>query len=311
MERPHKMGFLGPAGTHSEAAALWLRGRLRAEAGADAPARKLVPYPDIDDVLVAVERGEVATGLVPVENSLEGTIHVTLDMLARSETLAVVREVIWPVHNELMAHCKAEDVRKIVSHAQPISQCRAYLEAHFPQAEIVKVASTARAAKIAAAARAEDGIAAICTARAGELYGLTPLAHEIQDNMANATRFFEVARKDVGPAAATAGDAVAAGAASAEAAAGVRADKVLVICQLDGSRAGSLVDVLLEFSKRGINMTRIESRPARTQLGDYIFFFDLDTDAGAAVMDEALAAVRAKCAWLKNLGGFPVLTADG
>ncbi|MCI6283399.1 prephenate dehydratase [Selenomonas sp.] len=291
MERPHKMGFLGPAGTHSEAAALWLRGRLRAEAGADAPARKLVPYPDIDDVLVAVEHGEVATGLVPVENSLEGAIHVTLDMLARSDTLVVVREVIWPVHNELMAHCKAEDVRKIVSHAQPISQCRAYLEAHFPQAEIVKVASTARAAKIAAAARVEDGIAAICTARAGELYGLTLLAHEIQDNMANATRFFEVSQKGEKPQ-----DA---------------ADKILIICQLDGSRAGSLVDVLLEFSKRGINMTRIESRPARTQLGDYIFFFDLDTDAGAAVMDEALAAVRAKCAWLKNLGGFPVLTADG
>ena len=306
MERPHKMGFLGPAGTHSEAAALWLRGRLRAEAGADAPARKLVPYPDIDDVLVAVEHGEVATGLVPVENSLEGAIHVTLDMLARSDTLVVVREVIWPVHNELMAHCKAEDVRKIVSHAQPISQCRAYLEAHFPQAEIVKVASTARAAKIAAAARAEDGIAAICTARAGELYGLTPLAHEIQDNMANATRFFEVARR----AEAQAADK-ASGGKDANAGVGVRADKVLVICQLDGSRAGSLVDVLLEFSKRGINMTRIESRPARTQLGDYIFFLDLDTDAGAAVMDEALAAVRAKCAWLKNLGGFPVLTADG
>ena len=304
MERPHKMGFLGPAGTHSEAAALWLRGWLRAGAQQDAPARKLVPYPDIDDVLVAVERGEVATGLVPVENSLEGTIHVTLDMLARSETLAVVREVIWPVHNELMAHCKAEDVRKIVSHAQPISQCRAYLEAHFPQAEIVKVASTARAAKIAAAARAEDGIAAICTARAGELYGLTPLAHEIQDNMANATRFFEVARR----AEAQAADK-ASGGKDANAGAGVRADKVLVICQLDGSRAGSLVDVLLEFSKRGINMTRIESRPARTQLGDYIFFLDLDTDAGEETMEAALDAVRAKCSWLKNLGGFPVLTA--
>lgn len=304
MERPHKMGFLGPAGTHSEAAALWLRGRLRAEAGADAPARKLVPYPDIDDVLVAVEHGEVATGLVPVENSLEGAIHVTLDMLARSDTLVVVREVIWPVHNELMAHCKAEDVRKIVSHAQPISQCRAYLEAHFPQAEIVKVASTARAAKIAAAARAEDGIAAICTARAGELYGLTPLAHEIQDNMANATRFFEVARR----AEAQAADK-ASGGKDANAGVGVRADKVLVICQLDGSRAGSLVDVLLEFSKRGINMTRIESRPARTQLGDYIFFLDLDTDAGEETMEAALDAVRAKCSWLKNLGGFPVLTA--
>ncbi|MDY6268790.1 MAG: prephenate dehydratase [Selenomonadaceae bacterium] len=289
MEKPQRMGFLGPAGTHSEAAALWLRGYLRATGG-DAPVRKLVPYPDIDDVLTAVAAGDVDSGFVPVENSLEGAIHVTLDMLARSDDFRVVREVIWPVHNELMAHCRVEDVRKIYSHAQPISQCRAYLAAHFPQAELVKVASTARAAKIAAAAKAEDGIAAICTARAGELYGLTPLAHEIQDNMANATRFFEVARRS----------------ASAKP---VHADKVLVICQIDGSRAGSLVDVLLEFSRRSVNMTRIESRPARTQLGDYIFFFDLDTDEGETVLAEAIAAVRAKCTWLKNLGGFPVLTA--
>ncbi|WP_294146793.1 prephenate dehydratase [uncultured Selenomonas sp.] len=290
MQKPHRMGFLGPAGTHSEAAALWLRGWLR-EADTEAPVRKLVPYPDIDDVLLSVERGEIDSGFVPVENSLEGAIRVTLDVLAHTDGLAVVREVIWPVHNELMAHCRADEVRKIYSHAQPISQCRDYLAAHFPQAELVKVASTARAAKIAAAARPEDGIAAICTARAGELYGLTPLAHEIQDNMANATRFFEVARRRDGAAVA-------------------KGDKVLVICQLDGSRAGSLVDVLLEFSRRGINMTRIESRPARTQLGDYIFFFDLDTDAGEEMLAEAIAAVRAKCSWLKNLGRFPVLTAS-
>ena len=305
MEKPHRMGFLGPAGTHSEAAALWLRGRLRAAAAPDEPARKLVPYPDIDDVLAAVERGEIDSGFVPVENSLEGAIRVTLDVLAHADDLTVAREVIWPVHNELMARCAAEDVRKIYSHAQPISQCRDYLAAHFPQAEIVKVASTARAAKIAAAARPEDGIAAICTARAGELYGLTPLAHDIQDNMANATRFFEVVKRTE-----PADDAAQAHAAALQpTAGGAHADKVLVICQLDGSRAGSLVDVLLEFSRRGINMTRIESRPARTQLGDYIFFFDLDTDAGAAKLAEALTAVRAKCAWLKNLGGFPVLTA--
>ena len=111
--------------------------------------------------------------------------------------------------------------------------------------------------------------------------------------MANSTRFFEVARQG--------------STGSAPSASG--GDKVLVICQIDGSRAGSLVDVLLEFSRRGINMTRIESRPARTQLGDYIFFFDLDTDAGEEMLAEAIAAVRAKCSWLKNLGRFPVLTA--
>lgn len=279
------MGYLGPAGTHSEAAARWLEAHVCRADGA----RRLQPFADIDEVLHAVETGEVASGFVPVENSLEGAIHVTLDTLARSEALVVAREVIWPVHNELMARCDAGAVRRIYSHAQPISQCRAYLAAHFPQAELVEVASTARAAKLVAAAPPEEGLAAICTARAGELYGLSPLAHEIQDSMANCTRFFEVVRRGTPPAAPQ--------------------EKLLIICQLDGSRAGSLVNVLQEFAVRGINMTRIESRPARTRLGDYIFFFDLETAVGEACIEAALAAVRAKCSWLKNLGAFPVLQA--
>ena len=280
------MGYLGPMGTHSEAAARWLSAQLARTGGGE---RELRPFADIDAVLHAVEAGEVASGFVPVENSLEGAIHVTLDTLARSEALVVAREVIWPVHNELMARCEAGAVRRIYSHAQPISQCRAYLSAHFPQAELVEVASTARAAKLVAAAPPEEGLAAICTARAGELYGLSPLAHEIQDSMANCTRFFEVVRRGTPPAAPQ--------------------EKLLIICQLDGSRAGSLVNVLQEFAVRGINMTRIESRPARTRLGDYIFFFDLETAAGEACIEAALAAVRAKCSWLKNLGAFPVLQA--
>ena len=280
------MGYLGPMGTHSEAAARWLSVQLARTGGGE---RELRPFADIDAVLHAVEAGEVASGFVPVENSLEGAMHVTLDTLARSEALVVAREVIWPVHNELMARCDAGAVRRIYSHAQPISQCRAYLSAHFPQAELVEVASTARAAKLVAAAPPEEGLAAICTARAGELYGLSPLAHEIQDSMANCTRFFEVVRRGMPLA--------------------LPQEKLLIICQLDGSRAGSLVNVLQEFAVRGINMTRIESRPARTRLGDYIFFFDLETAVGEACIEAALAAVRAKCSWLKNLGAFPVLQA--
>lgn len=280
------MGYLGPMGTHSEAAARWLSAQLARTGGGE---RELRPFADIDAVLHAVEAGEVASGFVPVENSLEGAIHVTLDTLARSDGLAVAREVIWPVHNELMARCSAREVRRIYSHAQPISQCRAYLTEHFPGAEIVEVASTARAAKIVAAAPPADGYAAICSSRAGDLYGLTPLAHEIQDSMANCTRFFEVVPRTAPPV--------------------QPQEKVLIICQLDGSRAGSLVSVLQEFAVRGINMTRIESRPARTRLGDYIFFFDLETEAGRETIEAALAAVRAKCSWLKDLGAFPVLQA--
>lgn len=278
-----RMGILGPKGTHSEAAALYLNGLL-------GDRYALVEYEEIFEALEAVAAGGVETALVPVENSLEGAINVTLDMLARSNALQVRRELIWPVHNCLMAKPDAGEIRRILSHAQPISQCQAYLREHYPRAETVKVSSTARAAEMVAGKPAESGWAAICTKRAGELNGLVPLAEEIQDNMANCTRFYLVSRR------------------------GAFSDSLpplrkLIICQIDGKRAGSLCEVLEEFARRGVNMTRIESRPARTKLGEYIFFFDLDTDVGEPVLGESIEAVAHRCVWLRDLGAFPVIVA--
>lgn len=279
---PKTMGVLGPQGTHSEAAADYLNKKLPEPC-------ELVTFADIFDCLQAVEDGKIDAALVPVENSLEGSINITLDTLARSEDMEVARELIWPVHNQLMAKCKAGEIKKIYSHPQPISQCRAFLHAHYPHAEIVKVASTARAAEIVAAAPVEDGVAAICTKRAGHLLGLNTIATEIQDNDHNSTRFFEVRRRGTGTQA-------------------LPKDKVLIICQISGQKAGELYDLLHEFAERGINMTRIESRPARTKLGAYIFFFDLEyTDHSA--LAESIQAVHKKTIWLKNLGVFPVITA--
>ena len=116
----------------------------------------------------AVADGEVESCLVPVENSLEGSINITLDTLAQSDELVVKRELIWSVHNQLMAKCPADAVRLIYSHAQPLAQCRGYLKAHFLQAKLVAAASTARAAALVAASDPAEGCAAICTARAGE-----------------------------------------------------------------------------------------------------------------------------------------------
>ena len=274
------MGVLGPAGTHSEAAAVY----LKRQTGED---YRLVLYTDIFDCLQAVENGEVDSALVPVENSLEGAINITLDTLARSDGLTVWRELIWPVHNQLLARRRGE-IQRIYSHAQPISQCRDFLQKHYPQAELIKVASTARAAEIVAEAPADSGSAAIATARAGELLGLVPIATEIQDSAANCTRFFQVGR---------------------QALEFLPKEKVLIICQIDGQKAGALFEVLKEFAQRGINMTRIESRPARTELGAYIFFFDLEyTDSPQ--LSESLAAVAKKSIWLRNLGTFPVLAVN-
>ena len=281
-----KMGVLGPLGTHSEAAAQYLSRLL--------PERpELLVYPDIFAVIQAVEDGEVDSCLVPVENSLEGAINITLDTLARSDDLFVASELIWPVHNQLMARPGTQKICRIYSHPQPISQCRSYLQQHYPEAELIKVASTARAAEIVAKEPRGMGAAAICTKRGGELNGLVTVAAEIQDNMANATRFFELRRMTAAPQAPIG-----------------PAEKMLVICEIDGQKAGALYDVLKEFADRGVNMTRIESRPARTELGAYIFFFDLEVADNEAALREAVAAVARKSKWLKDLGSFPVVRAN-
>lgn len=281
-----KMGVLGPLGTHSEAAAQYLSRLL--------PERpELLVYPDIFAVIQAVEDGEVDSCLVPVENSLEGAINITLDTLARSDDLFVASELIWPVHNQLMARPGTQKICRIYSHPQPISQCRSYLQQHYPEAELIKVASTARAAEIVAKEPRGMGAAAICTKRGGELNGLVTVAAEIQDNMANATRFFELRRVTAAPQAPIG-----------------PAEKMLVICEIDGQKAGALYDVLKEFADRGVNMTRIESRPARTELGAYIFFFDLDVADNEEALRTSVAAVARKSKWLKDLGSFPVVRAN-
>ena len=281
-----KMGVLGPLGTHSEAAAQYLSRLL--------PERpELLVYPDIFAVIQAVEDGEVDSCLVPVENSLEGAINITLDTLARSDDLFVASELIWPVHNQLMARPGTQKICRIYSHPQPISQCRSYLQQHYPEAELIKVASTARAAEIVAKEPRGMGAAAICTKRGGELNGLVTVAKEIQDNMANATRFFELRRVTAAPQAPIG-----------------PAEKMLVICEIDGQKAGALYDVLKEFADRGVNMTRIESRPARTELGAYIFFFDLDVADNEEALRTSVAAVARKSKRLKDLGSFPVVRAN-
>ena len=279
------LGILGPRGTHSEAAAIYLNKILSGKF-------ELVICSDIFEVLHKVEEGILDAGFVPVENSLEGSINITLDTLARSKTLIINHELVWRIHNHLMAKegVKISEVTKIFSHAQPISQCRRYLKKNFPDVEFIVTPSTARAAEIVA--KSEEKFAAICSERAGELNNLKILAEEIQDNKFNSTRFFEIGRcgenydenKIVG-------------------------DKISLVCMVDGSQAGSLYSVLEEFAVRKINMTHIESRPARLELGEYIFFFDLEIGADKKILAESIEAVREKSIWLKNLGSFPVINA--
>lgn len=278
------LGYLGPRGTHSEEVALYLCERWAADGAHWHP----VSQESISDAIRAVAQGTLDACAVPVENSLEGSIPITLDTLAHDVDLQVELELVWAVHNRLLAKNRREPVRAILSHAQPLAQCRAYLRSQYPQAVLRQTASTARAAEIVASG--ETGWAAIGTRRAGELYGLQTIADEIQDNPANCTRFLVLTKP---------GKSLLRG-----------RDKTSIVCQINGEKAGSLCEVLLEFARRDVNLVRIESRPARTGLGAYIFFFDLDMPGDLPQVQAAIEAVRQKSFWLKNLGSFAVWQAD-
>lgn len=270
------MGFLGPCGTHSEEVALYLIHQGNAKEW------ELEPYGDIKDAICSVAQGGIDSCVVPIENSLEGSINITLDTLAHDVDLVIEREIVWRVHNQLMAKYPNAPIKTIISHPQPLAQCRGYIRENYAEAEIKQVSSTARAAEIVAASK--GGCAAIGTFRAGELYNLKPLATEIQDSEGNCTRFLVLRRPGEGGEGGK--------------------DKTELICQIDGARSGSLYNVLWEFAKRDVNLTHIESRPAKTNLGEYIFFFSIEGGCGEASVKESIQAVEKKSLWLKNLGSF-------
>ena len=282
------IGFLGPEGTHSEAAAMWLNERMGRRS-------ELRAFPDIFSAIQAVENGEIESALVPVENSIEGAVNVTLDTLAQSENISVVREVVWDVSNYLMGRNPSAEITAIYSHPQPLAQCRRFLKEHYPNARLIATASTAEAARIVSSPGAgRGGAAAICTARAGAINGLVTIAEDIQDSNSNKTKFYELRRSR---AAELPMD---------------EAGTALIIFQIDGAKSGALYEVLGELEKRKVNMTRIESRPPREGMaGFYVFFVDIEIERGCSrePVDEAIAAIRERSLWVKELGRYPKIEA--
>jgi prephenate dehydratase len=276
-----KLAFLGPHGTNSEEAAIYMA-NLRKEK------MNLVAYNTIQDAIQAVAQKDVDYCLVPVENSIEGSVRITLDTLAHDVDLMIESELIWSVHNQLLTKNPNAKIHTIISHIQPLAQCREYLKSHYPTAKTESVSSTARAAEKASCYG--DGYAAIATKTAANLYNLQIIDTDIQDVEDNFTRFILLTNKD-------------------------KVKKyqdvanMMIICQIDG-RAGSLYELLGDFACRKVNMTRIESRPARTSLGEYIFFIEIDANVDKDILQEAIMQASKKCFWLKNLGKFPVYKAS-
>jgi prephenate dehydratase len=268
-----RLAYLGPAGTFTEEAALHY----------DAQA-ELLPFATIPGVAVAVETGMADEGIVPIENSLEGSVSATLDLLIHESSLAIAREVIRPVDHYLLVRpgTPSREVRVIYSHPQALAQCRRFVERCFPKAEMVAALSTAAAVEELMAS--ERPAAAIATKRAAQLYGAEILASSIQDQASNETRFVVLARQDHQP---------------------TGRDKTSLCFYIPEDRPGALVEILQEFAQRRINLMKIESRPSRESLGRYIFLVDLEGHRLDAAVAEALEQVRARTSLFKVFGSYP------
>lgn len=272
-----KVAYLGPAGTFSEEAAL---------AAPRAAGAELLAEPTIADAIAAVAEGRADEAVVPIENSIEGSVGQTLDTLAIRDDVTIVAEQVLPVSHLLVAATGVElgTVRRVVSHPQPLGQCAHWLHDHVPGAELVAAASTADAVREVTAA-ADEPWAAIGTGRAAALYGGHVLAEGIEDEPGNATRFVWVA--PAGTAASAAGGKTS-----------------IVFWGAGDDTPGWLVRCLSEFAFRGINLSKIESRPMRGRLGHYRFFVDLEQAADADAAREAIAAVRGHCEGVRVLGSY-------
>ena len=265
-----KIAVLGPEGTYSEKAArIWSQG-LNAT---------LVYFRDFEEILVAVESGDMDAGVVPVENSLEGAVTAVMDLLLRLDVV-IAGELNLPISSCLVGRGEAE-IKIILSHPQALAQCRQYLREHYPAAEIRTTGSTSHAARLA---QEFAEMAAIAGPEAAEKYGLHILARDIQDVRENTTRFIVVDKKM--PAA-------------------TGRDKTSLVIYLQRDRPGALYSILQEFARRSINLTRIESRPSRRGLGDYYFYIDLEGHVSDASVKEALTQIAEKAAMVKVLGSYP------
>ena len=271
-QEPLKVAFLGPEGTFTQAAVLKHFGS----------SVRALPLPAIDEVFHEVEGGVADFGVVPIENSSEGTVNHTLDMFL-SSALKICGEVELRINHHLMGKMTGTDaVKRVCAHAQALAQCRGWLDEQLPDVERVAVASNAEGAR---RARDERGTAAIASRAAAEIYGLNLLAHEIEDRQDNTTRFLVVGRKLFS--------------ASGE-------DRTtLLVSGMNTDDAGALFRLLEPLAEHRVNMTRIESRPSRKRLWDYVFFIDIEGHVSDPPVAKALAALEERASLFKVLGSYP------
>ena len=275
-----RVAYLGPAGTFSDDALAASAGDASIERG---------PQSSIFEAIEAIGNGSADRALVPFENSIEGTVRSTLDTLAFDATeVVILGSFDHPIHHSLIARTALElgQIEAVISHPQASAQCQGYLREKLPQAEVRAALSTADAVR--QVGESEDPWAALGAASAAEIYGCTVVASGVEDTPDNVTRFIWIAP------------------AGAQATGSGEWRTTLIFSELGEDHPGALVDALHEFSSRGVNLTRIESRPRRTQLGRYMFFVDV---AGAETEEQvaaAISALRESAESVRILGSYPV-----
>ncbi len=271
LEGGFKAAYLGPEGTWSHQAAIRQFGK----------SVELIPCSCFKDVFDAVERGNAAYGVVPMENSTHGAVTQVMDLFV-SSPLKICAQMHLPIRNCLLGNVERERIQTIYSHPQIIGQCRQWLDAHFPGADLVETSSSTAAARMAAE-RAGEGAAALGGALAGELAGLRLLESNIQDKPHNVTRFVVIGNQTTHP---------------------TGADRTS-LCFTVRHEAGSLVQALEQFRRHGISLLRIESRPSKMVDWEYVFYVDAEGHADAEPLKTCLENTSRFCSLLKVFGSYP------
>lgn len=271
LEAPMSVAYLGPEGTFTEAAALKRFGS----------AVEGQSCATIDDVFRAVESGAAQYGVVPVENSTEGAVGRTLDLLLQSG-LQVCGEVMLAIHQCLLStHCDVSDIQTVYSHPQSLGQCQGWLNVNLPHAARIPVSSNAEAARLAAE---HPGSAAIAGSQAALHFKLQLCVENIEDDARNTTRFLVLGKQQVAPSG---------------------CDKTSLALSAV-NRPGAVHELLSSLAKRGVSLTKFESRPSRSGLWEYMFYVDIEGHQADAEVAAALAELRQAAAFMKILGSYPV-----
>ena len=278
LEKPLLIAYLGPEASNTHAAALKKFG-----ASVDYHAMATV-----SDIFTAVEKGETDYAVIPIENSTEGSVREALDSFVESE-VKIVAQIYLEISHALISNAALEEIERVYSKDQALAQCRHWLQRHLPHAQLVDAPSTSRAVQMA---KGEAGTAAIAGELAAEHYGVPILERNIQDKADNTTRFFVIGRKASGPV-------------------GGGKDLTSLLVSLGdeaASHSGALLKMLMPLAERGINLSKIESRPSKKRPWDYYFFIDVTGHFEDANMKAALTELKKFCPLVKWLGSYPAVS---